>query len=103
MEGTKEVISQIMRGNINEKLQRRHKPSTPYFICDYKKESPLPNYTCVAYLKSFSGIYGEGDYSEANVCWFLDEISEEPVAIVKSLLTNEDWCKIATTRNLDDL
>jgi hypothetical protein len=103
IEGSAEIISEHLRESLERTMNEKFLTNETFHFIDEDKSKPLPEYRCVATLKSYSGIRGSGDYSNVNICWFLPEIDKRPVELVRALFENRDWDDLAKVGSWDDL
>jgi hypothetical protein len=90
--GSPEELRQILIDIPLERVQTLDDEDAPFFMIE-PPEGKMPRLAVVVELNSDKPVADgdEGDWSDLNVCWFIDEFPTDIIAHVSAMVRDIDW------------
>jgi hypothetical protein len=90
--GSPEELRQILIDIPQERVQALDDEDTPFYMID-PAEGDMPRFAVIAELNSDRPVRDgdDGDCSDLNVCWFVDEFPADIIAHVSAMVKDIDW------------
>ena len=90
--GSPEELRQILIDIPQERVQALDDEDTPFYMID-PEEGDMPRFAVIAELNSDKPVRDgdEGDFSDLNVCWFVDEFPTDIIGHVSAMVKDIDW------------
>lgn len=92
--GKRDRVSQCIRGMLIDDLRALMGACDAIEVLDDGRPE-LPEYMCLAYLRSNKVPGTDADFSHLLLCWFTDEVKAAPTALVADVAGNLDWERLA--------
>lgn len=89
MEGSRAYASKMIREELVSEYPM-DAPNNGYALV-IAEDGPLPPWRCTASISSRVKIEPDGDRSDLEVCWFLDEVDKPIQELVDDVATLVDW------------
>jgi hypothetical protein len=90
--GSPEELRQILIDIPLERVQALDDEDAPFYMID-PPEGDMPRFAVIAELNSDQPVRDgdDGDCSDLNVCWFVDEFPADVLAHVSAMIREIDW------------
>jgi hypothetical protein len=90
--GSPEELRQILIDIPLERVQSLDDEDSPFFMID-PPEGEMPRFAVIVELNSDKPVRDgdDGDSSDLNVCWFVDEFPVDILALVSAMIKDIDW------------
>ena len=96
LEGSAKAVSQDIRKNLSERAAAMLPPGRPLTIVG-SPEGELPQWLCVAELKSRRGVHTTDPNFNSGlyVCWFMADTARSLDEVIESIISQVDWEALA--------